>query len=317
MTTVRPAERVRRVLVLAHFEKPSVRELCRDLEPWLAARAENVALRTDVRAFTLERARNGAAADEEALPDLLVVVGGDGALLGAVRAFADTPVPTVGINLGRVGFLASTPASRWEETLTAVFEGRGILEPRMRVEAEWTGPGGTNRAIALNEVVLARGSHQGMLTATLHVGEDWVTDYRADGLILATPSGSTAYSLSSGGPILDPNVSGIVVTPICSQGLSNRPIVLASDRELAVTVRQSSGITTLAVDGQRYFPLHQGQVVQVRRHPNPYPLFAMPGLDPFRRLRDRLGWGTPFELGSDEDPGDDPLSPSGSDGGVL
>ena len=291
----------RRVLVLANFDKPAVRELAGELEPWLVERlgdANSVRLEKDIRAFASRRAAHPKLPREctsalESEADLVVVLGGDGALLGAVRSFADDPVPTLGINLGRVGFLASTPASRWQETLERVLSGAGELEPRMRLEAEWepVGEGRRVRRVALNEVALQRGSHQGMLTLSLKVGDTEVTDYRADGVIVATPSGSTAYSLSAGGPILAPSVDGLVVTPICSQGLSNRPIVLPAEGELALTVAQSSGLTTLAIDGQEFHTLTRGQEVRVRRHPVPYPLFAMPGLDPYRRLRERLGWG--------------------------
>jgi NAD+ kinase len=285
----RPPTTVRRALILANFHKSAVQDLARDLRPWLQERVPEVALETDILRFCVERERPGAARGPR--PDLLVVLGGDGALLGAVRAFADDPVPTLGINFGRVGFLASTPASRWQETLSCVLAGECPLEERMRICASFRSPAGDQRrAVSLNDVTLQRGSHQGMLVATLAVGDDLVTNYRADGLIVATPSGSTGYSLSAGGPILEPSLQAIVVTPICSQGLSNRPIVLHPSARLSLTVAASSGITTLAIDGQIYHSLQEGQTVAIERHPEPYPLYALPGLDPYRRLRDRLGW---------------------------
>lgn len=304
---------VRRVSILANFDKAEVRELASGLHPWLERRVRDVTIEEDILAFCT--ARDRASPEEKALdrPDLVVVLGGDGALLGAVRAFAEDPVPTLGINLGRVGFLASTPASRWRETLEGVLAGEGVVEPRMRLQAEWAGERGSVRVVALNEVTLQRSVHQGMLTAGLSVGEDWVTNYRADGVIVATPSGSTGYSLSAGGPVLDPAVDALVVTPICSQGLSNRPIVLRADRELSLTLASSAGITTLAVDGQAYHPLSRGQTVTLRRHPRPYPLLAMPGLDPYRRLRERLGWRGSVEphLGRVEAAGD--VGPAAAD----
>ena len=278
-------------LILANFDKLVVRQLAGELEPWLADRVPRVRLEPDIRGFCA--AREQATPEERAAerPDLLVVLGGDGALLGAVRAFAQVPTPTLGINLGRVGFLASTPASRWRDTLEGVLCGEGVLEPRMRLLAEWTTDDGREaNGVALNDVIVQRGSQQGMLTAVLKVGEHWVTSYRADGVIVATPSGSTAYSLSAGGPILEPSVEALVVTPISPQGLSNRPLVLHTDDELSLSVSVSTGVTTLAIDGQAYHPLRQGQLVRLRRHPEPYPLLAMPGLDPYRRLRERLGW---------------------------
>lgn len=279
---------VRRVLVLASAGKPEAAELLAEIRPWLEERVDEVRVETDPRAFAKTRAQGGPPSGPG--PDLLVVLGGDGTLLGAVRAFADDPVPTLGINVGRVGFLASTPVTRWRETLGGVLAGEGVIEPRTRITARWSANGKPKRAVALNDVVLQRGSHQGMLGCALRVGQDWVTNYRADGLIVATASGSTAYSLSAGGPILAPPMEALVVTPICPQGLSNRPIVLDSASELSLTVTRADSITTLVVDGQEYHQLSQGDGVVVTRHPQAYPLYAMPGLDPYRRLRERLGW---------------------------
>jgi NAD+ kinase len=281
-----------RVLLLANASNAGASELIVELVPWLSERGLAVELERDARAFCQARVRSPQARGESAqpVPDLLIVLGGDGALLGAVRAFAETPVPTLGINFGRVGFLASTTAGHWRETLEGVLAGRGRLEPRMRLSAEFPSRGQTRRAVALNDVVVQRGLHQGMLTCSLRVGSDWVTNYRADGLIVATPSGSTAYSLSAGGPILLPALDAFVVTPISPQGLSNRPLVLPPDSTLSLAASDVSGAVTLVIDGQEYVELAEGDVVRVRRHALAWPLFAMEGLDPYRRLRERLGW---------------------------
>lgn len=278
---------VRSVLVAADFKKAGVPEFAQDeLMPWLSDRVEEVRLAENVRSWS---AANPPPAGS---PDLLVVLGGDGAILGAVRAFAEAPVPTLGINFGRVGFLASTPVEAWREMVAGVLAGEGIVEPRLRLEAtvQRRGEDGGVHAVALNDVVVARGAAQGMLTVGLGVDGDWVADYRADGLIVATPSGSTAHSLSAGGPILFPSMLGLVVTPICPQGLSYRPLVLAPRSRLELRVKASTGLTTLAVDGQGFFPLRRGDVVTVARHPVAYPLLAWAALDPYRRLRERLGW---------------------------
>jgi NAD+ kinase len=158
------------------------------------------------------------------------------------------------------------------------------------LEARWRARSGDERAIALNEIILQRGARQSMLVVSLHVGTTFVTNYRADGVIVATPSGSTAYSLSAGGPILTPSVPGLVVTPICSQGLSTRPLVLHEESELTLRAADDKEPATLAIDGQTFHEIPAGGEVLVRRHPVAYPLYAMPGLDPYRRLRERLGW---------------------------
>ena len=146
------------------------------------------------------------------------------------------------------------------------------------------------RSVALNDVLVTRGTALGMLSLGLAVGDQWVADYRTDGLIVSTPSGSTAHSLSAGGPILFPSMLGLVVTPICPQGLSYRPIVMHPDSGLDMLVKESSGDTMLVVDGQAVHPMQLGDRVRVARHAVAYPLLAWAKLDPYRRLRDRLGW---------------------------
>lgn len=278
---------IARVQVLANYAKESVRELVTELMPWLRERVAEVELATDIEAFARDRERGAPAR----VPDLVVVLGGDGALLGAVRAFARDPVPTIGIHLGRVGFLASTLASRWRETVEGVLAGEGVLEERLRLEGRWLVNGQETSAVALNEFCVQRSSHQGMLSASLSIGGNWVSEYRADGLLVATPSGSTAYSLSAGGPVLEPSVYAFVITAVSPQGLAMRPLVVHADEVLSIKVQGSGGPATLAVDGQSFFPLEAGQEVRFQRHPLAYPLLRMPDLDPYRRLRERLGWG--------------------------
>jgi NAD+ kinase len=310
---------IRRVLVLADGEKGEVNGLVAKLEPWLRARVESLEIAADVRAFYKERQSSTGAVHLRERPDLVVVLGGDGAILAAVRAFAETPVPTIGINFGRVGFLASSETSRWREALSEILENRAVVEPRMRLQAELRTSGskedparkaGVIRAVALNDVVVTRGAYQGMLTLALKVGADWVTNYRADGLIVATPSGSTAYSMAAGGPILAPSMHAVAVTPICPQALSHRAIVLDASEELLLTVSEASGLTTLVIDGQGFYPMHQGDSVKLTRHPATYPLLALQGFDPYKRLRERLGWRGSFE--PDVFPGD-PTGPKRDD----
>ncbi|MBL8857624.1 MAG: NAD(+)/NADH kinase [Planctomycetes bacterium] len=287
-----------RVLVLADAEKNAVQDLVRVLEPWLRARSQELSIERDVREFYKRRSeKNGGAREPKSQkPDLIVVLGGDGAILAAVRAFADEPVPTIGINFGRVGFLASVEATHWQASLNQVFEGRAVVEPRMRLVAEMVSAGRpTVRAVALNDAVLTRGAFQGMLSIALRDGADWVTNYRSDGLVVATPSGSTAYSMAAGGPILAPSMHAFVVTPVSPQALSHRPLVIDGDHELVLDVTHASGLTTLVVDGQGFYPMHEGDTVRITRHPVAYPLLSLPGFDAYKRLRERLGWRGSFE----------------------
>jgi NAD+ kinase len=272
---------VQRVLCLADGQKAAALEFL-----------ERLVVNLERRGLAVESLRSVRALEEGApvqRPDLVLVLGGDGAMLGAVRAFSNDPVPILGINFGYLGFLAGTPSSCAFEVLDHVLAGETEPELRMRLVAEFDGG---QRAVALNDVVLQRGSHQGLLISSLSVGDEWVTNLRGDGVIVATPSGSTAYSLAAGGPVIEPSMRCFVVTPLAAQGLANRPIVLDPEAELELEVVQSVGISTLVVDGQGFYPLDRGARVRIRRHPEPYPLFSMPDLDPYRRLRERLGWSS-------------------------
>jgi len=153
--------------------------------------------------------------------------------------------------------------------------------------------------VALNDLVVTRGATHPMVSVALLVEGQWVSEYRADGLIVASPSGSTAYSLAAGGPILAPSMQGFVVTPISAHALSHRPLVLHPDRELIVRVEKAGGLTTLAVDGHGFHPLEEEDEVSIRRHSVAYPLLALPGIDPWQRLRNRLGWRGSFTHGAD------------------
>jgi len=278
--------------VLADATKPAVEGLLPEIDGWLRDRVERVEIERDVRAFSRARVQRADPPEDEARPDLVVVLGGDGSVLSAVSAFADNPVPTLGVNFGGVGYLAPVDAPHWRDGLAEVLAGTGILEPRMRLEARLHPKQGepSRRLVALNEFVLSRGATQGMLRVDLRVAGQWASDYRADGLILATPSGSTAYSLAAGGPVLAPSMLGIIVTPVCPFALTHRPVVLHPDHELTVSVTSASGLVTFSVDGHGFHPVHTGDSVVIKRHSVAYPLLARPSSDPWRTLRDRLGW---------------------------
>lgn len=274
------SHKIERVLCLADGVKPAAVAFMQELVEWLQARDIAVEARATVRQIEREP-------PPEARPDLILVLGGDGAILGVVRAFQADPIPIMGINFGYLGFLSGTPSTYAFEVLTAILDGELVPEMRMRLVAQFDEG---RRTVALNDIVLQRGAHQGLLVSSLSVGDDWVTNLRGDGLIVATPSGSTAYSLAAGGPVVEPSMLCFVVTPLASQGLANRPIVLDPDADLVVEVVDSQGIATMVVDGQGYFPLETGARVEIQRHPVAYPLYSMPDLDPYRRLRERLGW---------------------------
>ncbi|MDP6385937.1 MAG: NAD(+)/NADH kinase [Planctomycetota bacterium] len=284
------AASLRQVLVLADTQKGEVLAEVGEVHTWLEGHGLSVQLEENVRAFSQEFAGPGKGFSGPR-PDLIVVLGGDGSVLSAARVFAEEPVPVVGIKFGQLGFLAHVEARTWREGLGEVLAGRAEWEDRMMLEAQ----GGEGlSAVALNDLVLSRGDTHGLLTLRLEVGKEVVTDYRADGLIFATPSGSTAYSLAAGGPVLAPSMNGVVVTPIAAHSLSNRPLVLDPLLEASVCVSAAAGPVSLVVDGHPLASLQEGARLIIRRHRNTYPLLAPAGATPWRRLRERLGWRGSF-----------------------
>ena len=276
---------VRRALVLADASRSHAVDAAAAMAASLEGRGTEVTLEPDARA----RCASGPLGPR---PDLVVVLGGDGTVLAAARLLADDPAPVLGINFGRVGFLAPVPAEAAEAGLFDVLEGRALVEPRMRIRA--TLPDGTS-GVALNDVVIARPSAGPLLTLGLEADGERVSDYRADGLILATPSGSTAYSLAAGGPVMAPSLQGIVATPISAHALAHRPLVMHPDALLRVGVAPDAGTSgELVLDGQPLGRLAPGESLTVARADPPLPLLAPAGQDPWRRLRERLGWSASF-----------------------
>jgi NAD+ kinase len=288
---------VRNVLVLADGGKLAVARVLPDVLAYLSTRVEGVEVDEDVRAYCERVAERHVQELPVVRPDLIVVLGGDGSVLTAVRAFAQEPVPVLGVNFGRVGFLAPVEARNWRGGIEDALEGRATCEPRMRLDVR---PPDGEHAIALNDVVLTRDASDGMVSLTLVADGARVADYRADGLIFATPSGSTAYSLAAGGPILAPSMQGVVVTPISAHALSHRPLVLRPDAELEVRVVKADAPVTLVIDGRSAGAVPVAAAVRLTRHPDTYPLLAPAGMDPWRRLRDRLGWAASLAEESEE-----------------
>lgn len=222
--------------------------------------------------------------------DVLVVLGGDGTFLHGASLVADHGVPLLGINLGSLGFMTHYALGDARAAVEAAADGRLPIEERMRLrvsiradgrEIEWRS--------ALNEAVVTQRSIARLLDLTAELDGAMITTYKADGLILSTPTGSTAYSLAAGGPILTPDLEAIVLTPICPHTLTNRPVVMRADGRLVVT-NASSGPVILTVDGQWSRELPNGASVEVRKTDRPLRTFRSPS-DFFAVLRQKLAWG--------------------------
>ena len=225
--------------------------------------------------------------------DLMLTLGGDGTLLRGARMVAAEGVPVLGINLGHLGFLTSAPREEIESSLERWRGGDFEIDERMVLAAHVEdGDGAARRMhLALNDAVLHKGGAARVIRLSVSAWRDVVGSYSADGIILATPTGSTAYSLSAGGPIVSPTVDCIIATPICPHTLGVRPLVLPADETVTVEVLSPTEELILTIDGQEHERLVPGQKVVVRRAPEPVRLVRFPGQTFFSTLRRKLNWG--------------------------
>jgi len=273
-------------------DQPQLGELVHEIEKWLRDRGIEVLLGEDAaKASGLPGMPRSEIAGEV---DLMVVLGGDGMLLAVARAIGERAVPVLGVNLGTLGYLAEISLDELFPTLEGVLAGRLRIETRMRldVHAERDGReiGGY---LALNDAVIARTALSRMIDLQTWADDAEVTTYHGDGLIVATPTGSSAYSLSAGGPLLLPGISAIVLTPICPHALTQRPLVLPKMCRVAISVLDTrGGEVHLTVDGQVGCELQEGDRVSVRTSDRPLQMLVPAGLDRFEVMRNKLRWGT-------------------------
>lgn len=224
--------------------------------------------------------------------DLLVVLGGDGTLLATARLLDDRDVPILAVNLGSLGFLTDITLDEMIPVLEDVVAGRHRLEERRRLHAEVERQGRVvARYQALNDVVLHKSALARILDFDVSIDGAFVSGFRADGLIISTPTGSTAYSLSAGGPIVLPSVAAMVVTPIAPHMLSNRPLVIPGSAQVEVRVASPSESAYVTVDGQVGEELDTGARVRLRASDRPVLLVASPTRNYFQVLRSKLHWG--------------------------
>lgn len=227
--------------------------------------------------------------------DLLVSLGGDGTLLRGARLVAEHHTPVLGVNLGHLGFLTSVRADQLEQAFGALRSGEYWLDTRFTLEARVLGVDGTESAqyVALNDAVLHKGGFARVIRLAVFVGEDReeVGEYTADGIILATPTGSTAYSLSAGGAIVAPSMECILATPISPHTLAIRPLILPAETPIEVEIREPSAEVVLTVDGQEGEALVKGERLVVNRGEASVPLVRMQGQSFFSTLRRKLHWG--------------------------
>lgn len=271
-----------RIFVLGNANRPGVREETERLLPFLREHCE-----VGVVDLNQERDLAGEPAD------LALVLGGDGAILRAARQMAYRQAPVLGVNLGRLGFLADLRPDELRACFPAVVAGEYRVTHHLMYECVIETPGASRTILGLNEVVIRSGPPFHMIELELSVQGETVSRVSGDGLILSTPIGSTGHSLSAGGPILSQDLSAFVLTPLCPHTLTARPVVDSADKVYTVTPGPRSDGAMLVVDGQETLPLTPAHRVTVRRAPVTFQLIKVAGRSYYQTLRDKLRWGEP------------------------
>ena len=271
-----------RLIVLARDQSRHVQEAWQSLKAFLdgqsGANVLAAAVTTDLDLDGLQ-------------PDIAVVLGGDGAILRACRQFGRRQFPLLGVNLGRLGFLADLSPEEFCKQFPRLRERRYTVVEHLMFECTVRfADGRVETHLGLNEVLISSTTLR-MIEIDLEVDGELVTTYSADGLILSTPVGSTAHSLSAGGPILRQDMPAFVITPICPHTLTNRPLVDSADCVFRLMLPKAPDGVLGVVDGQIRFPLTGGDVVEIRRAPETFQLVKLPGHSYYEMLHRKLGWG--------------------------
>jgi NAD+ kinase len=280
---------IRVIGIVAKFGDPKALELA----GWLARRLRKKGKQVLVEEGIAAQGGKPCAKREIARKaDLIVVLGGDGTLLSIATLVERPDVPVLGVNLGGLGFITEVAVDELELVLEKALAGDLVVEKRMTLEIKVeTQSGETKRFRVLNDGVITKGARSRIIDLETYVGEEYLCTYRADGLIISTPTGSTAYSLSAGGPILHPALGAIVLSPICPHTLTNRPIVVSNRSVIRVTLRSAVNTVIFSPDGMEGVLLRNGDRIEARDYGVPVSLARAPFRSYFDILRNKLKWG--------------------------
>jgi NAD+ kinase len=282
---------VKRIGVIAKLHHQEAAPVLKELCDWLRGHDREVVMDTTTAGLIGEESPHRKA-DIPRMVDLIVVLGGDGTLLSVARLLVDYAVPLLGINLGSLGFLTEVPRDEMIGTVEKVLAGDVRIEKRLLLKTEVRRQGElVASSSCLNDVVVSKGTLGRMIRLHILVDGQFVTGLRADGLIVATPTGSTAYCLSAGGPIVHPANDVIVLTPISPHVLTNRPVILPDTSRIEVRLISEEENSMVTFDGQVGFSLRCGDVIEVRAAENRLNLVVSPERNYFEVLRTKLKWG--------------------------
>jgi NAD+ kinase len=296
MATV-PLPPVSRVGILAKSHLRAATPHLLELGEWLSARGIRPVYETATAAL-MPSAEGRDIEDKMRVAsdvDMVLVLGGDGTLIGMADCIAEagSGIPILGVNFGSLGFLTEVTLPELYRSLEHALNGRARIEERMMLRASTTSGGDVlSRSIALNDAVITKTARSRMIDLSVYVGDEFVTRVRADGMIIATPTGSTAYNLSAGGPIVQPDVDAMIITPIAPHTLTNRPIVIPGASAVRVQPNMDArDEVVFTLDGQSTFPLHAGDEIIVTRAQKPLRLIRPTTRSYFEVLRTKLKWG--------------------------
>ena len=276
--------------LIAHPGKPGVGDLIKSLAAEFKQRSMSILLEKETAAVAGQKSEN-TIAQIGAKADLLVVAGGDGTILSVAGKLGNASPPIFGINVGSLGFLTTASSPMFREAVECIATGkitvshRTLLEVRLRDSEKELAP-----MIALNDAVLSRGELSRLIRLRTRVNGEALTEFNADGLIIATPTGSTAYSLSAGGPIMEPESGVFVITPICPHVLTNRSIIVSENSVIEVEATEPDYPVYLTVDGREPLRIAKDATVEVRKAKKKLQLAAMPNVSFFAVVRQKLKW---------------------------
>jgi NAD+ kinase len=279
---------IQTVGLVAKYNEPKATQTVRWLIPWLKKRGKKVLVENGV---VRGAARSCSKKELAARADLIISLGGDGTLLNIAPLVERPEVPVLGVNLGGLGFITEVAVDELESVLSKTLEGDYEVEKRMTLEIRVLQKKAQHKFRVLNDAVIAKGARSRIIDLETYVGDNYLCTYRADGLIISTPTGSTAYSLAAAGPILEPTLDAIVLSPICPHTLTHRPIVVPGTALIRVTLRSAGDTVILIPDGQPGVQLNNGDQVEARDYGLPVSLIKLPSRSYYEILREKLKWG--------------------------
>jgi NAD+ kinase len=290
MQTGKPFQKVG---IISRPRRSNLEAVVPPLVRWLEQRGLQLAYDEETAGVLHNAPSRGCSREQVAdKSELLIVLGGDGTLLAAARVAAPHGIPILPINMGSLGFLTSFTVDELYPALEETLAGRYEVSERVRLHAELVRDGNVIESQSvLNEVVVNKGTLARMIELELAIDGEFVCRYRADGLIVASPTGSTAYSLSAGGPIVHPNVESFIVTPICPHTLSDRPVVVRDSSKIVLTLAGNTESVFLTLDGQKGIPMLEKDCVHISRAKELLKLIQPPKKTYFDILRSTLKWG--------------------------